>query len=97
MGRVAVDSTSIASIDYDRRSRELEIEFRQSRDIYRYSGVSVAEHAEFMIVRCAIPHNFLQLPASPRLLYPERWSFQQIALQRALDIVEGTRWSRAAR
>lgn len=48
MRRVAVDSTSIASIGYDRRSRELEIEFRQSRDVYRYSGVSAAEHAEFM-------------------------------------------------
>lgn len=48
MRRVAVDSTSIASIGYDRRSRELEIEFRQSGDVYRYSGLSAAEHAEFM-------------------------------------------------
>lgn len=43
-----MDSTSIASIGYDRRGRELEVEFRQSGDVYRYSGVSVAEHGEFM-------------------------------------------------
>ena len=48
MRREVVDSESIASIGYDPRSRELEIEFRQSGDVYRYSGISSAEHAEFM-------------------------------------------------
>jgi hypothetical protein len=48
MRRVAVDSTSIASIGYDPQSRELEIEFRQSGDVYRYSGVSAAEHGGFV-------------------------------------------------
>jgi hypothetical protein len=33
------DSTSIASIAYDRNSRELEIEFEDSGDLYRYFGV----------------------------------------------------------
>lgn len=48
MKRVTVDSTVIASIGYDARSRELEVVFRQSGDVYRYSRVSVAEYAEFM-------------------------------------------------
>jgi hypothetical protein len=48
MRRVAVDSTSIASIGYQARSRELEIEFRQSGDVYRYFEVSAEQHAEFM-------------------------------------------------
>ncbi len=44
-----MDSTSIALIGYEPRSRELEIEFRQSGDVYRYSEVSAEEHAEFMV------------------------------------------------
>lgn len=48
MRRVAVDSTSIASIGYEPRSRELEIEFRQSGDVYRYFEVSAEEQVEFM-------------------------------------------------
>jgi hypothetical protein len=48
MRRVAVDSTSIASVGYEPRSRELEIEFRQSGDVYRYFEVSAEQHAEFM-------------------------------------------------
>ena len=41
-------SESIASIGYASHRCELEIEFRQSGDVYRYSGVSAVEHAEFM-------------------------------------------------
>lgn len=48
MRREAVDSESIASIGYAPHRCELEIEFRQSGDVYRYSGVSAVEHAEFM-------------------------------------------------
>ena len=48
MRRAPVDSMSIASIGYDPRRRELEIEFRETGDVYRYFGVSAAEHAEFM-------------------------------------------------
>jgi len=48
MKRVPVDSTSIASIGYEPRRRELEIEFRQSREVYRYFDVSSEEYAEFM-------------------------------------------------
>jgi len=48
MKRVAVDSTSIASIGYEPRRRELEVEFRQSGEVYRYFDVSSEEYAEFM-------------------------------------------------
>lgn len=48
MRRQIVDSESIASIGYAPHRCELEIEFRQSGDVYRYSGVSPVEHAEFM-------------------------------------------------
>ena len=48
MKRVAVDSTSIASIGYEPRRRELEVEFRQSGGVYRYFDVSSEEYAEFM-------------------------------------------------
>ena len=48
MRRVAVDSTSIASIGYEAPRRELEIEFLDSGDVYRYLEVSRDEHAAFM-------------------------------------------------
>lgn len=48
MRRVVVDSASIASIGYEPRRRELEIEFRQSGEVYLNSEVSAEEHAEFM-------------------------------------------------
>jgi hypothetical protein len=48
MKRTAVDSTSITSIGYEPRRRELEIEFRDSGDIYLYFDVAAREHAEFM-------------------------------------------------
>jgi hypothetical protein len=51
MRRASVDSTSIASIGYDPRRRELEIEFRKSGDVYRYFGVSAAEHTDLMAAK----------------------------------------------
>jgi hypothetical protein len=48
MRRAPVDSTSIASIGYAPLRRELEIEFRQSGEVYRYSEVSAEEYEEFM-------------------------------------------------
>ena len=48
MRRVAVDSETIASIGYEPRSCELELEFRESGDIYRYFHVSADEYREFM-------------------------------------------------
>lgn len=48
---MAVDSTSIASIGYEPRRRELEIEFRQSGEVYRYFDLSSEEYAEFMAAK----------------------------------------------
>lgn len=48
MRRKAVDSETIASMVYEPRRCELDIEFRQSGDVYRYFEVSSEEHAEFM-------------------------------------------------
>ena len=48
MRRVPVDSTSIASMGYQPRRRELEIEFRLSGDVYLYFDVPPEEHAAFM-------------------------------------------------
>jgi hypothetical protein len=48
MKRVAVDSTSITSIGYEPRRRELELEFRDSGDVYLYFDVPAEEHAQFM-------------------------------------------------
>lgn len=43
-----MDSKSIASIGYAPQRRGLEIDFRESEDVYHYFGVSAEEHAEFM-------------------------------------------------
>jgi hypothetical protein len=48
MRRVAIESTSIVSIGYDRKRRELEIEFRETGDVYRFFEVSAAEYADFI-------------------------------------------------
>jgi len=48
MKRVAVDSSTIASIGYDPKRRELEVEFRDSGDVYRYFDVSPVQYADFM-------------------------------------------------
>ena len=43
-----MDSTSIASIGYDPRKRELEVEFRDSGDVYLYFEVPDEDHQAFM-------------------------------------------------
>lgn len=48
MRRKRVDSGTIASIGYEPRRCELDIEFRESGDVYRYFGVSSEEHSDFM-------------------------------------------------
>jgi KTSC domain len=48
MRRQEVDSSSIASIGYDARRCALEVEFRQSGDVYQYFDVPSEEHAAFM-------------------------------------------------
>ena len=44
MRRIPVDSVSIASVGYDSKKRELQIEFRQSGEIYVYFEVPPEEH-----------------------------------------------------
>lgn len=48
MKRTDVESSSIASIGYEPEPRKLEIEFRQSGDVYLYSEVPVEEYEAFM-------------------------------------------------
>ena len=48
MGRVSVDSSSIASIGYQEVTRELEIEFRESGDVYRYFDVPKEAYAALL-------------------------------------------------
>ena len=48
MRRKAVDSRTIAWIGYEPRRCELDVEFLQSGDVYRYFEVSAQEHSEFM-------------------------------------------------
>jgi hypothetical protein len=48
MRRESVDSETITSIGYEPRRRKLDIEFRETGDVYRYFEVSPEEHAEFM-------------------------------------------------
>jgi hypothetical protein len=48
MRRIWVDSSSIASIGYEAATRELEIEFRESGDVYRYLDVPEEEYAAFL-------------------------------------------------
>lgn len=43
-----MDSGTVASIGYEPSRRELDVEFRDSGDVYRYFGVSGGEHDEFM-------------------------------------------------
>lgn len=48
MRREAVDSEPIASMGYECRRCELDIEFRESGDVYRYFQVSAEEYRDFM-------------------------------------------------
>lgn len=48
MKRESVVSTTIRSIGYDPRRCELDVEFRDSGEVYRYLDVPADEHAEFM-------------------------------------------------
>jgi hypothetical protein len=43
-----LDSTTIASAGYDPQKHELEIEFQDSRDVYRYFEVPADEYAALL-------------------------------------------------
>ena len=48
MRRIWVDSSCVTSIGYDAASRELEIEFRESGDVYSYFDVPLEEYEAFL-------------------------------------------------
>jgi hypothetical protein len=48
MQRVSVDSSSIAAVGYDPEERILEIEFRESGQIYHYFEVPAADYIAFL-------------------------------------------------
>jgi KTSC domain len=48
MQRVPVDSGSIASIGYAPEQQVLELEFRQSGEVYQYFNVPAQEHTAFL-------------------------------------------------
>lgn len=48
MQRVSVDSSSIAGIGYAREQQVLELEFRQSGEVYQYFDVPAEEHTAFL-------------------------------------------------
>jgi hypothetical protein len=64
MRREQVDSTSIAWIGYDSRRHELEIEFRESGDVYLYSDVPVEEYESFLSAESK--GNYLNRVFKPR-------------------------------
>jgi hypothetical protein len=48
MQRVPVESSSIASIGYAPQERVLELEFRQSGEVYQYFDVPAEDYAAFL-------------------------------------------------
>jgi len=48
MERIRVSSTSIASLGYEPETRVLEIEFRDSGEVYRYFDVPPSEYQAFL-------------------------------------------------
>ena len=64
MQRVSVDSSSIASIGYAREQQVLELEFRQSGEVYQYFDVPADEHAAFLAAESK--GTYLNLHFKPR-------------------------------
>ena len=64
MQRVSVESSSIASIDYARKQQVLELEFRQSGEVYQYFDVPAAEHTAFLAADSK--GTYLNLQFKPR-------------------------------
>jgi KTSC domain len=64
MQRVSVDSSSIASIGYAREQQVLELEFRQSGEVYQYFDVPADEHTSFLAAESK--GTYLNLHFKPR-------------------------------
>ena len=52
MKRIPIDSTSLASVGYDRASRTLEVEFQGGR-VYRYFGVPPGRYRALLAAESA--------------------------------------------
>ena len=73
MQRVSVDSSSIASIGYAPEQQVLELEFRQSGEVYQYFDVPTEEHAAFLAADSK--GTYLNLQFKPRQYrYRRVWS-----------------------
>jgi hypothetical protein len=55
MQRVPVESSSIASIGYAPQERVLELEFRQSSEVYQYFDVPAEEYTAFLAAGSKAP------------------------------------------
>ena len=64
MQRVSVDSSSIASIGYAPEQQVLELEFRQSGEVYQYFDVPAEEHTAFLAADSK--GTYLNLQFKPR-------------------------------
>ena len=64
MHRVSVDSSSIASIGYAPEQQVLELEFRQSGEVYQYFDVPAEEHTAFLAADSK--GTYLNLQFKPR-------------------------------
>jgi hypothetical protein len=64
MQRVSVDSSSIASIGYAPEQQVLELEFRQSGEVYQYLDVTADEHTAFLAAESK--GTYLNLHFKPR-------------------------------
>ena len=76
MKRERVDSTTVRSIGYDPRRRELDVEFLESGVVYRYLEVPAEEHTAFMAADSKGTYlNTVFKPKGYRyfILTPKRW------------------------
>jgi KTSC domain len=71
MQRVSVDSSSIASIGYAREQQVLELEFRQSGEVYQYFDVTADEHTAFLAAESK--GTYLNLHFKPQHRYHRVW------------------------
>jgi hypothetical protein len=75
MQRVPVDSSSIASIGYAPEQQVLELEFRESREVYQYFDVPAAEFTAFLAA--GSKGTYLNLHFKPRQYRYRRVSPQE--------------------
>jgi hypothetical protein len=70
MDRTPVTSTDIASIGYDAKTRQLEVEFKHGTKLYTYEGVSEDIYAEFLNAKS--PGRFFAANIKDKYSYTSR-------------------------